>query len=695
MTAKRASAELQRAPVDGQRYGVAYFRVSTLDQANTSYDEDGFSIQAQRDYCQRKAAELGVQLVDEYVDRGKSARTADRPALQAMLARIKDDTDIQYVLIHKLDRLARNRQDDVQINLVLAKNGVRLVSCTENIDDSPSGKLVHGIMADIAEWYSANLSEEAKKGMRKKAENGGTPGKVPIGYLNVRVKITELGKDIGDVRADPVSGSIVTECFKRYDSGSYTLAALAAYATDQGLRLRADRRFPERPITRQTMQRLLRNRYYTGWIRFGGVEYKGAHPPLIDDATFERVQALLEARNVYKDKSRKRPHHLKGVLYCARCGRRLGITMAHGHLGGAYPYFFCLGRQVDKNCCPQGYIAVGEVERAVRAHWAHVRLANERRQVLRQAVLASFTGKHEQGKLEIEQQERRLAAFRQRQQKAKAAYYADVLDLNEFKAEQEAIQRGISSAKEVIARWSVELDSITQALDDALRLLEDPQALYDAMPEGLKPLLVQAVFEKIWIMDDAVVGAELTEPIATLLTFEAQLTLAEQQAAATGREASVSTAADATYHRNRLPRSVLDLESRLWEKRLVVERPRGALAIDKQPPGIHRGRGSNMHHLVGLARLNLNQQLVRYLHQHSTADIHRQARATAIPYPMRRAWRLRERLREHDVTELIAAFRTGTPKHELAKRYGIGMKSVRKLLREAGVRRRSRYDIQA
>jgi DNA invertase Pin-like site-specific DNA recombinase len=132
-------------------YGLAYYRVSTSRQAKPSFDEDGFSIQAQREYCQRKASELGVQLVDEYTDRGKSARTADRPALQAKLTRIKEDTDIQYVFVHKLDRLARNRQDDVQIGLLLAKHAVRLVSCTENIDDTPSGKLVRGIMGDIAE----------------------------------------------------------------------------------------------------------------------------------------------------------------------------------------------------------------------------------------------------------------------------------------------------------------------------------------------------------------------------------------------------------------------------------------------------------------------------------------------------------------------------------------------------------------
>jgi DNA invertase Pin-like site-specific DNA recombinase len=187
--------------VSGSALALAYYRVSTTEQANTSYDEDGFSIQAQREYCQRKSKELGATIVDEYVDRGKSARTADRPALQAMLRRIKQDFDIQYVIVHKLDRLARSREDDVTIGLILAKHGVRLISATENIDESPSGKLVHGIMATIAEWYSGNLSEEARKGMRKKVEYGGTPDMAPLGYLNKRDK--RNGKDIGIVEVNP------------------------------------------------------------------------------------------------------------------------------------------------------------------------------------------------------------------------------------------------------------------------------------------------------------------------------------------------------------------------------------------------------------------------------------------------------------------------------------------------------------
>jgi site-specific DNA recombinase len=584
-------------------YGLAYYRVSTSDQANTSFDEDGFSIQAQREYCQRKAAEMGVELLGEYVDRGKSARTADRPELQAMLARIKEDADIQYVFVHKLDRLARSRADDVQISLFLANHGIKLVSCTENFDDTPTGKLAHNIMADFNEYYSANLGEEARKGLRKKVEAGGTPGRVPPGYRNTRLKIVELGKDIGIVKAHKVYGPIMTECFKLYDSGRCTVADVADYANDQGLRLPANKRVPERPITAKHMQRLLRNRYYSGWVRFGGVDYQGDHPPLIDEGTFDRVQALLTARNTNKDKSRKRPHHLKGALFCARCGRRLGITVAtKTHTGNSYAYFYCMGRQRDKESCPQGYVPLSDIEEAVRSYWANVRLSAERALSLRRAILRSFAGKHEEGQAKITKQRQRMIELEHRRKKAKAAYYADVLDIHEFKAEQEAIKHGLKAAQNIIATWSVELDSITQSLDDALHLLEDPQRLYDTLPEGLKLLLVQTVFDKIWVFDSAVVGCELAEPFAELLTVEAKLALEEKSG-------------EGVYYRRRETILSLSHLNDSWA-RPSIERPQGTLAIDEMNPDLQRGRSSNIAHLAGVRGFKLNPDLRSYLAEH-------------------------------------------------------------------------------
>ncbi|MBK6439185.1 MAG: recombinase family protein [Candidatus Microthrix sp.] len=144
----------------------------------------GYSIPAQREACRRRAETLDADVADEFVDRGESARSSDRPELQRMLTHVSDHS-IDYLIVHKVDRLARNRSDDVTIHMALQAAGVRLVSCSENIDETPSGMLLHGIMGSIAEFYSRNLASEVIKGSVQKAKAGGTISKAPCGYVNV------------------------------------------------------------------------------------------------------------------------------------------------------------------------------------------------------------------------------------------------------------------------------------------------------------------------------------------------------------------------------------------------------------------------------------------------------------------------------------------------------------------------------
>jgi len=95
----------------------------------------------------------------------------------------------------------------VEINIAIRQAGAQLVSSTENIDETPSGKLLHGIMATIAEFYSSNLAMEAKKGMRRKAKSGGTPVLVPLGYLNIRNKVE--GREVRTVAIDPERAPLI------------------------------------------------------------------------------------------------------------------------------------------------------------------------------------------------------------------------------------------------------------------------------------------------------------------------------------------------------------------------------------------------------------------------------------------------------------------------------------------------------
>lgn len=154
---------------------VMYLRVSTAEQAHAADAAEGYSIPAQREACEAKARDLGAAVVGRFVDRGESARSAARPELQRMLVHLAEHRDVDYVLVHKIDRLARNRADDVEIQLAIERAGARLVSVTESVDDAPSGRLVRNILSDLAEFYSANLATEILKGSTQKARMGGTP----------------------------------------------------------------------------------------------------------------------------------------------------------------------------------------------------------------------------------------------------------------------------------------------------------------------------------------------------------------------------------------------------------------------------------------------------------------------------------------------------------------------------------------
>ena len=125
---------------------------------------EGSLIPAQREANQRKADQLGATIVEEFVDAGESARKVDRPELMRMIQYVTQHKT-NYCIVHKVDRLVRNRAGDVTIHLALKDAGVMLVSATENIDETPSGMLLHGIMSSIAEFYSRNLATEVVKGL--------------------------------------------------------------------------------------------------------------------------------------------------------------------------------------------------------------------------------------------------------------------------------------------------------------------------------------------------------------------------------------------------------------------------------------------------------------------------------------------------------------------------------------------------
>lgn len=503
--------------VEGTATAAIYVRVSTKEQAQRDGDPEGYSIPAKREACKRKAASLDAAVIEEFIDRGESARTADRPELQRLLDFVIDN-DVTYVIVHKIDRLARNRADDVAINLSLQQAGVKLVSVTENIDETPSGILLHGIMSSIAEFYSRNLANEVIKGSVQKAKAGGTPGRAPTGYLNVRHIVN--GQEIRTVEVDPDRGPLMAWAFEAYATGQWTLRSLLDELTTRGLTSPPTPKQPSKPLGIANLQRLLRHPYYMGIVRYRGVLYPGRHEPLATPEIWQKVQEVLAANNIVGDKQREHNHYLKGSIYCGSCGSRLVVSHAKNRHGTTYEYFICLGRQQKRTDCRQQAIRIDQTEDAVADVYAAIQLTDEQADQVRDVVIDEMTTLHATTKKERTRQERRLAKLRGERKKLLDAHYADAIPLDLLKTEQTRIGRDIANAEARLAALEGDFDSAKNNLTKALALVRDCHAAYLSAPGKLRRQFNQAFFERLLIDDTYTVTGHLAQPFETLLGEE-------------------------------------------------------------------------------------------------------------------------------------------------------------------------------
>ena len=491
-----------------------YLRVSTSAQARRNSEPEGYSIPAQREACQRKASTLDAEVLAEYVDAGESAKTADRQQLRALLDRVEHERDLDYVIVHKVDRLARNRYDDATISYALHNAGVELVSVCENIDDTPFGRFMHAIVAANAEFYSANLAAEARKGLIQKAKSGGTPTRAPIGYLNVR-KVIE-GREIRAVETDPDRAAHIQWAFTAYATGAYTLDTLSDALEDRGLLTRRTPSRPSKPLSRSQLAAMLANPYYIGTVRYAGVEYKGNHPTLIERHAFTAARAVLDAHGHAEERDRKHEHYLKGTLYCGRCDSRMSLTHAKGN-GGTYPYFFCIGR-TRRNGCDQPYVPVHLIERAVERTYATIRPEAEHIQEVRSKLDHALTGMRQPAEQDVKRQQRRLAKLAEERTKLLHAYYQGAIPLDLLHQEQERISTQIANAAAQLLSAQRSASDVQATLQKALDLLAAGPDAYSKAPGHLRRQWNQALFLRLLVHDEDIQTAEIAEPFATLTT---------------------------------------------------------------------------------------------------------------------------------------------------------------------------------
>lgn len=572
---------------------VLYLRVSTERQARKgSTGGEGYSIPAQREICERQAEALGAEVVAEYLDAGESARSADRPQLQAMLKRLEERNDIDFVIVHKIDRLARNRRDDTEIVFAIRTAGADLVSCSENVDDTPSGALMHSIMAGIAEFYSRNLSVEVKKGLHQKAKSGGTPGRAPLGYLNVVHKVN--GQENRTIETDPERSPLIEWMFHAYASGDYTLSELTEEMDQKGLRTRETTKVPSKAVQRSRIWKMLSNSYYAGIVSYGGVQYEGIHEPLVDLPTWRRVQEVLTQNRTAGDRSQVHQHYLKGSIYCGHCGARMAITHSRGRHGGIFSYFYCLGRNKKRSECQQGYIPLAKVENAVCGYYRHADVSSDELEQIREEVRSHIEISRSLNGKEVTRQERRLRKLDDERRKLLQAHYADAVPLDLMQEEQERIASETHQAERIMIACTAEFDEMDRSLDEALATIDGVALTYLLGGNETRRSLNQALFDKLFIVDEGILGADLAAPFHQLLDKDLAARISEEQSDTGGLNSETSMPA-VTYERMGVndDECVEALLSTIdWHS---LERPDGALPVDRKNPSAYcRRRGSNL-----------------------------------------------------------------------------------------------------
>ncbi len=308
---------------------VIYPRVSSLKQL------DGTSLEVQERACREWCDSKGVYVEMVFLERGESAKTADRKELQAALAYVKARQDIDYFVVHKIDRFARRSQDFFNLRAELAGVGCKLVSVTEPLDDSPAGRFMEGMLSLQAQFDNEVRAERSKAGMVEVVKRGGWAWPAPRGYKVA--KIDGMPTLVQDEKVAPLVRLLFERCLSTDGLLNYT--ELGEYAYDIGLRSRTGKR-----LAKSTLIKILANPAYASrgrtCLAAGGI-FEGNWESIISLAMFNRVRDILGGKAQNYRKVDKKAFILDGFVRCAYCDKLMQGYYATGRKGRKYPYFKC------------------------------------------------------------------------------------------------------------------------------------------------------------------------------------------------------------------------------------------------------------------------------------------------------------------------------------------------------------------
>lgn len=319
---------------------VIYCRYSSDSQTEQSID-------GQLRVCEEYARSKDILILDTYIDRAMTGTNDNRPDFQRMM---KDSAKRSFsiVLVYKFDRFSRNKYETAMHKKTLKDNGVKVVSATELVPDTPEGIIFESMLEGYAEYYSAELSQKIRRGNNESRRKGNlTGGKIPYGYKNENKKAVIVEEH----------AEIVRYIYERYSIGVY-VKDIIAELTEKGVYNHG------KPFVRNTVYKILKNERYSGIYRHNGEVYDNIYPQIVPQETFAKVRAKV-VKNQFGKNSVEVVYLLRNKLKCGYCGQSVIAESGTAHNGEKKHYYKCRGRKARLNDCKKAAVRKDILENIV------------------------------------------------------------------------------------------------------------------------------------------------------------------------------------------------------------------------------------------------------------------------------------------------------------------------------------------
>lgn len=318
----------QKSQSNQLKTAVIYARYSSDSQTEQS-------IEGQLRVCQEFAEREKIIILNTYIDRAMTGTNDHRPAFQQMIADSKH-RKWDYVLVYKLDRFSRDKYEATKHKHTLKVNGVKVISATENIPNTPEGTILESLLEGMSQYYSEELSQKVKRGMRETRIKGNFQG----GSLLYGYKVIEKKIYIDDEQAD-----IVRFIFEQCANG-VKIEDIIKQLTIKGIMNRG------KPFARTTVYKMLRNEKYVGICKHEEEIFTNIYPQIVPTDIFERVKGK-QTQYKHGKNSVIVEHLFSRKLKCGYCGKSMNSESGTSKTGKRKHYYKCQGRKLNNGCNKQ------------------------------------------------------------------------------------------------------------------------------------------------------------------------------------------------------------------------------------------------------------------------------------------------------------------------------------------------------